>query len=43
MGETLHRNLKAAINVVKLACQQTAFIAGKGILKDDIESLQTGE
>ena len=35
--------LKAAINVVKLACQQTAFIAGKGILKDDIESLQTGE
>lgn len=34
--------LKAAVNLVKLACQQTAYIAGKGELSDELEKFKTG-
>ena len=33
--------LKAAVNFVKLACQQTAYIAGKGELGDELEKFKT--
>ena len=35
--------LKAAVNFVKLACQQTSYIAGKGKLEDELEKFKTGE
>jgi len=30
--------LKAAINLVETSCQQTAFVAGRGLLQEEVES-----
>ena len=35
--------VKAAVNIVQVACQQTAFIAGKGTLSEEMEKYKTGE
>ena len=35
-------SIKAAVNFIQLACQQTAFIAGKGDLQEDMEKFKTG-
>ena len=29
--------VKAAINFVKVTCQQTSYIAGRGVLEDEIQ------
>ena len=43
LSQQLSENaVRAAINFVKLACQQTAYIAGKGELKDELEKFKTG-
>ena len=34
--------IKAAVNFIQLACQQTAFITGKGTLHEEMEKLKTG-
>ena len=41
-GEISEQAVKAAVNVVQVACQQTAFIAGKGTLTEEIEKYKTG-
>ena len=28
--------IKAAINLIKTACQQTAFVAGRGVLQEEV-------
>ena len=35
--------IKAAVNIVQVACQQTAFIAGKGTLTEEMEKYKTGK
>ena len=35
--------LKAAVNFVQVACQQTAYIAGRGKLSDEVEKFKTGK
>jgi len=35
--------VKAAINIVKHSCQQTAFIAGRKNLEEETTKNQTGE
>ena len=40
--EISEQAVKAAVNVVQVACQQTAFIAGKGTLTDEMEKYKTG-
>lgn len=34
--------VKAAINLVKTACQQTAFIAGKGLIQEEMQGYKAG-
>lgn len=34
--------VKAAVNFVQTACQQTAFIAGKGLIKEEVQGYQAG-
>ena len=36
-------SVKAAINLVKLTCQQTAYIAGKRETKEELERFKTGK
>ena len=43
LDETISENaLKAAVNIMKLATQQTAYIAGKGELTEELEKFKTG-
>jgi hypothetical protein len=35
--------LKAAVDFLKLACQQTAYMAGRGTLSEELEKFRTGE
>ena len=32
----------AAVDFIKKACQQTAFIAGKGIIEEEVQACKTG-
>lgn len=41
--EVSEEAIKAAVNFVKLACQQTAFIAGKKTLPEELEKFKCGE
>lgn len=41
--EVSEQALKAAVNFIKVACQQTAYIAGKGPLTEELEKFKTGE
>ena len=41
--EITENSIKAAISVVKLSYQQTAFIAGRNNLDDEIKTIQTHE
>ena len=34
--------VKAAINSIKTACQQTAFIAGKGLIEEEMQGYKAG-
>ena len=34
--------VKAAVNFVQTACQQTAFIAGKGLIKEEVQGYKAG-
>ena len=34
--------VKAAVNFVQTACQQTAFIAGKGLIQEEVQGYKTG-
>ena len=34
--------IKAAINFVKVACQQTAFVAGKGLIQEEVHGIKSG-
>ena len=34
--------VKAAVNFIQLACQQTAFIAGKGTLQEEMDKFKAG-
>ena len=34
--------VRAAINFVKITCQQTAYIAGRGLVEEDIQRFGTG-
>lgn len=34
--------VKAAVNFVKTACQQTAYIAGKGLISEEVQGYKTG-
>ena len=34
--------IKAAINFVQTACQQTAFIVGKGLIQEEVQAYKTG-
>ena len=36
------RAIKASVNFVQLACQQTLFIAGKGKLEEEMEKFRAG-
>ena len=42
-GEIDDGIITAAINVVEICCQQTAFIAGQGDIKDEIDIIQASE
>lgn len=35
--------LKAAVNFVQVACQQTAYMAGKGLLTEEVDKFKTSE
>jgi hypothetical protein len=35
--------ITSAINVVEICCQQTAFIAGRGDIKEEIDIIQASE
>ena len=34
--------VKAAVNFVQTACQQTAFVAGKGFIQEEVQTYKTG-
>lgn len=34
--------IQAAVNIVKTACQQTAYIAGRGTLEEEFQKYKTG-
>lgn len=34
--------VKAAVNFVQTACQQTAFIVGKGLIQEEVQAYKTG-
>lgn len=34
--------VKAAVNFIQTACQQTAYIAGKGLIEDEVHQYKTG-
>jgi len=36
--EVSEESIKAAINLVQSACQQTAFVAGRGVLQEEVEN-----
>lgn len=35
--------VKAAINFIEVTCQQTAYIAGRGTVKDEIKRFKSGK
>ena len=35
--------VKAAVNVVQTACQQTAYIAGRGTIQEELVKFKTGQ
>ena len=35
--------VKAAVNVVQTACQQTAYIAGRGTIQEELVKCKTGQ
>jgi hypothetical protein len=37
-----HFAVRAAINFVKVTCQQTAYLAGRGLLEEDIQRICMG-
>ena len=42
-GEIDDAVITSAINVVEICCQQTAFIAGRGDIKEEIDIIQASE
>ena len=34
--------VKAAVNFVQIACQQTAFVAGKGLIEEELQTYKMG-
>ena len=34
--------VKAAVNFVQIACQQIAFVAGKGLIEEDLQTYKMG-
>ena len=40
--EVSERALKAAVNFVQTACQQTAYIAGRGTIEEELQKFKTG-
>ena len=40
--EVSERSVKAAANFVMVSCQQTAFIAGRGLLSEEVERFKSG-
>jgi hypothetical protein len=34
--------IKAAVDFVTVSCQQTAFIAGKGVIQDEVDKFNGG-
>ena len=41
-SEVSEVTVKAAVNFVQNACQQTAFIAGKGLIQEEVQAYKTG-
>ena len=41
-SEVSEMAVKAAVNFVQTACQQTAFIAGKGLIQEEVQTYKTG-
>jgi len=41
-SEVSETAVKAAVNFVQTACQQTAFIAGKGHIQEEVQAYKTG-
>ena len=35
-------SIKAAVNFIQIACQQTAYIAGRGTLQEEVQKYKTG-
>lgn len=42
-GEINDDTIAAAINLVEICCQQAAFIAGRGDIKEEIDIIQASE
>ena len=41
-SEVLEIAVKAAVNFVQIACQQTAFVAGKGLIEEELQTYKMG-
>lgn len=41
-SEVSERAVKAAVNFVQTACQQTAFIVGKGLIQEEVQAYKIG-
>lgn len=41
-SEVSEMAVKAAVNFVQTACQQTAFIVGKGVIQEEVQAYKTG-
>ena len=41
--EVTEEAIKAAINFVKIACQQTALIAGRGTIEEEVKKFEAGK
>ena len=40
--EVSSQAIEAAMNFIEVCCQQTAFIAGRGLIKKEIEIIEAG-
>ena len=41
-SEVSEMAVKAAVNFVETSCQQTAFVAGKGLIEEEVQAYKTG-